>query len=194
MQEIKQEIKNLLVVAGVNGEIELTTPPNPEMGDFSFACFNIAKEWKINPAEAAKKIESGIRNQELGIVEKVQTAGPYVNFYLNAGEVAKLVLKEIEKQKDKYGDNKSGKGKKVLIEYPSNNTHKEFHIAHFRNVCIGNALVHLYEICGYKVYPVNYLNDFGNHVAKCLWGLLKFHKNEKPPANGQKWLEDSYEE
>jgi len=34
--EIKLEIKKLLVSAGVNGEIELTTPPNPDMGDFAF--------------------------------------------------------------------------------------------------------------------------------------------------------------
>ncbi len=194
MQEIKKEIKNLLVVAGVKGEIELTAPPNPGMGDFAFACFNIAKEWKMNPKETADKIKEKIQNKKIKVVSKIEAMGPYVNFYLNAGEVANLVVKKINKQGKKYGNNKSGKGEKVLIEYPSNNTHKEFHIGHFRNVCIGNALVQLYEICGYKVYPVNYLNDFGNHVAKCLWGLLKFHKNEEPPENRQKWLGDIYAE
>ncbi len=194
MNEIKEKIKNLLAVAGVKSNIELTTPPNPEMGDFSFACFNIAKEWKMNPAEAAKTIELRIENHELRIIDRVAAMGPYVNFYLKTTELAKIILSEITKQKDKYGNNKSGKGKKVLIEYPSNNTHKEFHIGHLRNVCIGNTLVRLYQKSGYKVYPVNYLNDFGNHVAKCLWGLLKFHKNEKPPANKQKWLGDIYAE
>ncbi len=194
MQEIKQEIKNLLIAAGVNGDIELTTPPNPEMGDFSFACFNVSKEWKMSPVEAAKKIAASLATPRNDIVERVQVAGPYVNFYLNAGELANLVIKKINKQGKKYGSNALGKGKKVLIEYPSNNTHKEFHIGHFRNVCIGNALVQLYEKNGYKVYPINYLNDFGNHVAKCLWGLLKFHNHEKPPANKQKWLGDIYAE
>ena len=225
-----EEIKKLLTVAGVKGNVELTTPPNPEMGDFAFACFNIAKEWKISPAEAAKKITSVIATRLGGeaipgvgsvnkgivpiskiadpvrygtaslaaprndIVKRIEAMGPYVNFYLKTSELAKSVLGEIYKQKNKYGDSKTGKGKKVMIEYPSNNTHKEFHIGHFRNVCIGNTLVKLYEICGYKVYPVNYLNDFGNHVAKCLWGLLKFHKNEKPPENKQKWLGDIYAE
>lgn len=200
MQEIKKEIKNLLAAAEVKGEIELTTPPNPEMGDFSFACFGIAKEWKIGPKEAADKIKDiilpkgKIQSKKSKMVERVEVAGPYVNFYLHAGEVASLVLKEISKKNRKYGSNVMGKGKKVLIEYPSNNTHKEFHIGHFRNVAIGNTLVQLYEKNGYKVFPVNYLNDFGNHVAKCLWGLLKFHKNEKPPENKQKWLGDIYAE
>jgi arginyl-tRNA synthetase len=191
---IKENIFKLLKSAGVEGEIELTIPPNPEMGDFAFACFGVAKVWQMSPVEAAKSIESRIMNNEVGIVEKVQVMGPYVNFYLNSGKVADVVIKEILKKGKKYGVNNSGKGKKVLIEYPSNNTHKEFHIGHFRNVCMGNALVNLYEQNGYKVYPVNYLNDFGNHVAKCLWGLLKFRKDEKPPTNQQKWLGEIYAE
>src|SRR3989344_3102563 len=196
MQEIKKEIKNLLVAAGVKGEIELTTPPNPEMGDFAFACFGAAKDWGNSPVEAAKNIKSKLEigNWKLEIAERIEAAGPYVNFYLKTPELAKFVWGGIQKQGKKYGADKSGKGKKVLIEYPSNNTHKEFHIGHFRNVCIGNALVRLYEKSGHKVYPVNYLNDFGNHVAKCLWGLNKFHKNEKPPENRQKWLGDIYAE
>ncbi len=194
MQEIKKEIKNLLAVAGVKGEIQLTVPPNSEMGDFAFACFTVSKEWQISPKDAADKIQERIRDKKSKLVAKVETAGPYVNFYLQSGEVANLVVRQINKLRKKYGDNKSGKGKKVMVEYPSNNTHKEFHIGHFRNVAIGNALVQLYEKNGYKVYPVNYLNDFGNHVAKCLWGLNKFHKNEQPPENKQKWLGNIYAE
>ncbi|MBI2038010.1 MAG: arginine--tRNA ligase [Candidatus Magasanikbacteria bacterium] len=194
MEKFLGEIKKVLNKVGVSGEIDLTTPPNPEMGDFAFACFNIAKEWKMSPVEAAKTIEARIKNYELRIIDRVQAMGPYVNFYLKASELAKIVLGEIQKKGKKYGINNSGKGKKVLIEYPSNNTHKEFHIGHLRNVCIGNSLVQLYEQNGYKVYPVNYLNDFGNHVAKCLWGLIKFHKDEKPPANKQKWLGEIYAE
>lgn len=194
MQAIKEEIKKLLAATGVPGVIDLTVPPNPEMGDFALACFGIAKEWKINPKEAAEKIKLTLQDKKSKVIDKVEALGPYVNFYLNAGELANLVIKDIVKKGKKYGDNKSGKDKKVLIEYPSNNTHKEFHIGHFRNVCIGNALVQLYQKSGYKVYPVNYLNDFGNHVAKCLWGLMKFHKGETPPENKQKWLGDIYAE
>ncbi len=194
MQGIKKEIKHLLAVAGVKGEIELTSPPNPEMGDFAFACFNLAKELKISPKDAAEQMAAKIKGEKSRLVERVEAIGPYVNFYLQTGDLAYSVIEKIIKQGEKYGSNEVGKKKKVLIEYPSNNTHKEFHIGHFRNVCIGNTLVQLYQKSGYKVFPVNYLNDFGNHVAKCLWALLKFHKNEKPPANKQKWLGDIYAE
>ena len=192
--DIKQYIHTALQSAGVVGDIELTAPPNPDMGDFAFACFGVAKEWKISPVDAAKKIEASFGNSKSSLINKVQVMGPYVNFYLDAGKAAELVVQDVLKKGKKYGVNNSGKGKKVMIEYPSNNTHKEFHIGHFRNVCIGNALVRLYEQNGYKAYPVNYLNDFGSHVAKCLWGLQKFHASEKMPENKQKWLGDIYAE
>lgn len=193
MEKIISEIRNILYKAGVQSEIELSSPPNAEMGDFAFACFGIAKVWGINPAEAAKKIQLQIVLPH-PLLSQVKVMGPYVNFYLNPGTVANLVVKEIIKKGKKYGSGTLTKSQKILIEYPSNNTHKEFHVGHFRNVCIGNTLAQLYEKNGYKIYPINYLNDFGSHVAKCLWGLQKFHKDEKAPANKQKWLGDIYAE
>lgn len=118
----------------------------------------------------------------------------FLNFNIHNGIFAKLVIEEIEKKGKDYGTNKLGKGKKVMIEYPSQNTHKEFHIGHLRNVGIGNTLVELYKKSGYKVLPVNYINDFGSHVVKCLWGILKFHKDEEPETNKQKWLGQVYAE
>ncbi|KKU27285.1 MAG: Arginine-tRNA ligase [Candidatus Magasanikbacteria bacterium GW2011_GWA2_46_17] len=191
---VELQIIEILKKFGVTGAIELTTPPNPGMGDLAFACFGLAKEWKMSSAAVAVKLKFKIEDLRLKIVERVETDGPYLNFYLNTSEVAKLVIGQIKKEGEKYGSTKIGKGKKVMIEYPSNNTHKEFHIGHFRNVCVGNLLVQLYKKTGHTVYPVNYLNDFGSHVAKCLWGLKKFHLNETSPENKQKWLGQIYAE
>ncbi|NQU99905.1 MAG: hypothetical protein HQ538_04155, partial [Parcubacteria group bacterium] len=44
MKEISEQIIKILQNAGIKGKIELTTPPNSEMGDFAFACFDLAKE------------------------------------------------------------------------------------------------------------------------------------------------------
>lgn len=187
------EIKKLLKQAGVGGEINFSFPPKPEMGDLAFACFDIAKGQGKNPAEVAKAIAGFIKPE--GAIERVAAFGPYVNFFLNAGELAKTVVNEVKKQGAQYGANQSGAGKKVLIEYPSNNTHKELHVGHLRNICLGNALVKIFSANGFKVIPINYLNDFGAHVAKCLWGLQKFHAGETPPRGGeQKWLGQIYAE
>ncbi len=194
LEQIIKDIKKALARAGAPEPIELTIPPNPALGDFAFPCFGLAKEMKKNPAAVAKEIKSKVESRKSKVVERVEALGPYVNFYLNAGQVAKTVTKEVKKEAEEFGSNKSGRGKKILIEYPSNNSHKEFHIGHFRNACIGNTLVQLCQKSGYKVFPVNYLNDFGAHVARCLWGLEKFHGDETPPENKQKWLGDIYAE
>lgn len=172
------EIEKKLRALGVNNEINLTTPPKSEMGDFAFACFEIAKNWQISPVDAAKKIQSDLSFGRDSLVIKAQAFGPYVNFFLDSSKLTKSILSKIKKQNNSFGFNKTGNGKTVLIEYPSNNTHKELHVGHLRNICIGNALVQIFKANGYKVIPVNYLNDFGSHVAKCLWGIKKFYPQE----------------
>ncbi len=193
--ELKKQLAEVLTSAGVPGEIELSIPPNPEMGDFAFGCFVLAKVAGVNPAEMATDLVQKIIVAGLpGIVSEVKVFGPYVNFFLNTGTVAEIVLTGIKKQGATYGQFNYGQGKKVMIEYPSQNTHKEFHIGHLRNVCIGNTLVQLFRAAGFDVSSVNYINDFGTHVVKCLWGIKHFHAGELPPENKQKWLGEVYTE
>lgn len=190
--KIKKEILKLFPVEwGVRTE-DLVAPPDQEMGDLSFPCFELAKKFKKNPAEAVKELESRIMNSGPRIIEKAKAVGPYLNFTLKTDVVAEAVFSEIKKRKNKIGEIDVGKKQRILIEYPSNNTHKEVHVGHLRNVCLGNALVGILTAAGTKVIPVNYINDFGAHVAKCLWGLEKFHSQEKPPENKQRWLGQIY--
>jgi len=190
--EIKKQI-----IAAMPGEWvvkieDLVVPPEKKMGDLCLACFGLAKTLSKNPAEMAKDIASKITSTKL--VQKIEAVGPYVNFFLKVEVLASLVLPEIKKQKDNFGKSHLKKGQKILIEYPSNNTHKEVHVGHLRIMCLGNALANLYEAMGAQVIRVNYINDFGAHVAKCLWGLVNLHRGENSPANKQKWLGQIYAE
>ncbi len=176
IQAIELKLKNLLQKAGVTGEILFSQPPKPEMGDLAFACFDIAKREGKNPVEMAKEIKSAFAKasadkQKLQIVDRVEAFGPYVNFWLNAGEVAELVLDEVNK-KD-FGKGKFGKGKKVMVEFAHPNTHKPVHIGHLRNMITGESLVRIMENFGYKVTRANYQGDVGLHIAKCLWGIFQ---------------------
>lgn len=197
IDQIKQDIKNLLIKSGIPNPPEFSTPPNPDMGDFAMPCFSLAKEQGKKPNEIANSIVDALDKiewEKYELLQDVAAAGPYVNFFLKTSVLSQRVIEQIRQEGKAYGNSTKGAGQKVMIEYPSNNTHKEFHIGHLRNVCIGNTLVELYRRCGYEVVVVNYLNDFGAHVAKCLWGLMKFHQNEQPPENKQKWLGDIYAE
>ncbi len=196
MFKTEQQLMVLLKKIGIKNEINFTVPPKAEMGDLAFACFEIAKLENKNPAEVAKELAEKLisKIKPIKVIEKVVAFGPYINFYFDTGVYAKIILDEIVKKGKNYGVNKNGKNKKVLIEYPSNNTHKELHVGHLRNICLGNALANIFEVNGFKITKVNYLNDFGAHVAKCLWGLKKFHSKDKAPKNRQKWLGEIYAE
>ncbi len=187
------QLKEVLKSVGIENA-EITLSPKPEMGDFAFPVFSLAKEQGRNPSELAEEIFGKLTLAQNPLIDKVAAFGPYVNFFLNTSALAKLVLTEVATKQANFGALSVGAGKSVMIEYPSNNTHKEFHIGHLRNVCIGNTLVQLYRKSGYTVVPVNYLNDFGSHVAKCLWGVLTLYGGNIPDTNRQKWLGDVYAE
>ncbi|MCF6277121.1 MAG: arginine--tRNA ligase [Candidatus Magasanikbacteria bacterium] len=188
LDELKKQLKDLL-----SFEVKLEFPPNKQMGDLAISCFDLAKEQQKNPVEIADDLSQKIKSGNLELIENVESKGPYVNLFLSTNVLAVKILEKIENN-EKYGSNNLGKGKKVLIEYPSQNTHKEFHVGHLRNVCIGNVLVNLYKKSGYNVTPINYINDFGAHVAKCLWGIQFLYNGKEPTENKQEWLGKVYAE
>lgn len=168
---IFEQLKNILKDLGIE-QAEFSLPPKPEMGDLAFPVFAIAKEMKKNPAELAQELAQKIPAQ--GMIEKVQAFGPYVNFFLNAKEVAKIVLKEMGKKQEKFGSHEIGKGKKYVIEFACPNPLKAFHLGHLKNLITGESVVRVFENAGYEVVRVNYQGDVGMHVAKALWGIFDF--------------------
>ncbi len=168
-QKLNEQIIKLLQDAGVSTPIELTTPPNSEMGDLAFVCFGLAKEWKVSPVEVAKKIKKELDSRLRGndIVDRVEVSGPYVNFHLNSPELARILL-----EKKNPSTHKLTQGK-IMVEFAHPNTHKPVHIGHLRNMITGESLVRLLESQGYRVVRANYQGDVGMHIAKCLYGILQ---------------------
>lgn len=154
----------------------IETPPDSKMGDIAFPCFELAKGEGRNPVEIATELAAKIGPTEL--IEKIQSAGPYVNFYFNDEKFTAGVIGDIAKQKKKYGQSDSGSGRKVLIEYAQPNTHKEFHVGHIRNAVLGQAVLNVLKANGYETVGASYIGDIGAHVAKAIWGMEKFHPDE----------------
>jgi len=192
---LENEVLDLLKQAEVIAkEDELEKSPQEEFGDLAFPCFNLAKVKKMNPNEIAKEISNKIEIPKDSFIKKIEVRGPYVNFYYNYSELSKLLLEKIFKEKNNYGSSNVGERKKVMVEFCHANTHKGFHIGHFRNICIGESLSRILEFTGHKVIRVNYQGDIGPHVAKCLWGVLKLYKGKHPEENKGEWLGKVYAE
>ena len=202
LEKIKQNIAKEINKALGNDIVQasdLIFPPNPEFGDLSLPCFGLFKAFgKLpsvpnaprSPVEAASWLVGKIKTNEM--LSSVKTAGPYLNFVLNKNYLAENVIKEIEKKKEKYGENKTGKNKKVMVEYSNANTHKEYHIGHLRNICYGDAVNKILSANGHKSIPVSYINDFGIHVAKTLWAYEEFFKDKTLPENKGYFLGQVY--
>lgn len=156
---------------------EIVATPNAEFGDLAFPCFGLAKGEKRPPHELASELAAKIGPR--GMIRKIQAVGPYVNFTLDSTGFGKRVLQEVLTDGAQFGEHEAT-GKTVMIEYAQPNTHKEVHVGHIRNFVVGQSLINLTRAAGATVIAVSYINDLGNHVAKCLWGFKRFFENEKP--------------
>lgn len=167
----------------------LVEPPNSEMGDLAFGVFQLAKVLKKGPPVIAKEVVAKLAADPL--VAKVEAAGPYVNFKLNAAAVGPLILDGM-RDGSYFKTTLLEKTPKTMIEFCQPNTHKELHVGHMRNACLGDSLVRLMRYAGYSVVSSTFPGDVGTHVAKCLW-YLKFHNTEPEPATQKgEWLGRMY--
>jgi len=147
---------------------ELEIPPNPEMGDYAFPCFSLAKKFRKSPMEIAKDLASKIKPSK--DIEKIQALGAYVNFFIDKSQRAREVLKKILKEKDKYGSKSLGKNKKFLIEHTSINPNASPHLGRARNALLGDSITRILKFQGYKTEVHYFVNDVGKQIALLVLG------------------------
>ncbi|WP_126427678.1 arginine--tRNA ligase [Brevibacillus marinus] len=197
----------------------LETPPNPQLGDLAFPCFQLAKTLRKAPPQIASELAGLVESRYL---DKVEAVGPYVNCFLNRSLVTAEVIRTIAEQGPAYGSRNIGEGRNVPIDLSSPNIAKPFSMGHLRSTVIGNAIANILEKHGYRPVRINHLGDWGTQFGKLivaykLWGdeekvkqepikellalYVKFHEEaEKDPSleeKGREWfkrLEDGDEE
>lgn len=184
LEKIKQNIKdNVASAFSVDlDDFDLDFPPNEDMGDFAFACFDLAKKLKSNPHDISKKLADQYNKGDL--INQVKNIGPYLNIFINDQFIREELL-ELSKYK-KLGTSKLGKNKKILIEFSGPNTNKPQHVGHVRNDCIGAALVNIFKATGHKTIAVNIINDRGIHIVKSMLAWQEFGDGETPQSSGIK--------
>lgn len=167
-------IKNLqttLKKLGVEGvDVDLQPPANLDFGDYSTSiALKLTKVLKKNSLEIAEMIKKELSKSEL--VDQIDIIKPgFINFRISKKY---LIKKAISIYKNEFGfpEYFLGKNKKVMVEFAHPNTHKLFHIGHFRNISTGESIVRILEAVGNKVIRANYQGDVGLHIAKCLYGI-----------------------
>ena len=174
--DFKQEIIRQLKRETRLKEIYLEVPPSPEFGDYAFPCFGLAKELKKNPNEIAQGLVRKIKLN--GVIKRVEAKGPYLNFFVDKDKLIEAILKEIIKNRERYGSKNINK--RALIEHTSINPNASPHVGRARNAIIGDAVTRLLKFQGYKTEVHYYVNDVGKQIAMLVYAA----KNKKISFNG----------
>ena len=197
LEVLSQSISQLMTLDNnikemISRSIEI--PPSLDLGERSSnIAFKLAKNLKKSPKQISEIISLDI-NKNLSkddMIQKVESANGYINFYFNFFIIFKELNKRIKDEKNNYGKNNSGCGKKIVIEHTSINPVKPLHIGNLRNAILGDIISRLYHWNGWKVEVQNLIDDLGRQVATLIWGFLngiQFKLSRDPSENFDVWL------
>ena len=153
-------------------ESVIEIPPDPKLGDYAFPCFTVSKKLKKPPVQVSEFLKGKIKPDAL--IEKIESAGPYLNFFIKTEKIAEKTLQEVFENKEKYGSCKLGNGGNIVIDYSSPNIAKPFGIGHLRSTVIGNSLYRILKFVGYSSVGVNHLGDWGTQFGKLIVAFKKW--------------------
>ena len=182
-EDIVELLKKACLRQGFGGQAagdesvgEVSVPEIAELGHYSTnVALRLAKARGAKPMDLADEIVGKLRAAApAGMFEKIEVATPgFINFWLTK----EAIQKEFEKiiGDEDFGKSDFGQNKKIIVEYSSVNIAKPFHLGHFRNTIIGDALARILKYVGYDVVRWNYLGDWGTQFGKLivayrLWG------------------------
>ncbi|MGC8586769.1 MAG: arginine--tRNA ligase [Candidatus Micrarchaeia archaeon] len=160
-------------------------------GDMSSSiAFRIAHMENIPPHQVAEKIV-GVASP-VQPIEKIEEFNGYINAWLDVASFSKEVIDAVLALKEGYGSSDSGKGEKVIVEFPSVNPNKSWHVGHLRNALLGDTIANLAVAHGSSVERIDYIDDLGLQMAEILWGHINM-KGE-PDKKYDLWLGERYVE
>ncbi len=184
---ISQKMEGVVAVSEVYDF--LVEPPNPDLGDLAFGCFPLAKALKKGPPQIANELK--LKIQPDAVISKVEAVGPYLNISFTPQALGAHLLAPIQAGLH-FKKSLTESTQRTMVEFSQPNTHKELHVGHMRNLCLGDALIRILKYSAYDIVSSTFPGDVGTHVAKCLW-YMKFHNTEAPPATGKgEWLGRMY--
>jgi arginyl-tRNA synthetase len=172
----------------------LTRPPKPELGDFAFPCFPLAKALRRSPAQVAEQLvpaalarfEEAARAGRIPAVAKLAPAGPYLNIHLDAGDLARFICAQVAAGAPPFGAPLPSTGRRTVVEYSGPNTNKPLHLGHTRNNVLGMGMCNILAATGEDVVPVNIVNDRGIHIAKSMVAYRRWGAGRTPESEDVK--------
>lgn len=176
---MKEEIKNLVSESIKNLQKEgrfvdieipgivVEYPKDKQHGDYSTnVSLLIAKIIKKKPLEVANLLADKLISSGSNLFEKVEVAAPgFINFFVSK-EYLQGQIKEILKQKEKFGTLKIGNDQKINVEFISANPTGPLTLGNGRGGFCGDVLANVLIKAGCRVAREYYINDRGEQIIK----------------------------
>jgi len=179
---IRDDIKKLVekAIKGLGFKVPkvlVEEPREKTHGDYATnVAMMIVKEAKKNPMQIAEMIKAKIKSN---IIDKIGIAKPgFINFFISK-EYLQKQAGEILKKKERFGNLKIGKGKKINVEFISANPTGPLTLGNGRGGFCGDILSNVLEKAGYNVCREYYIDDRGKQIEDLKKG---FYKGEKRTA------------
>jgi arginyl-tRNA synthetase len=155
-------------------DILVEYPKEKNHGDYSTnVSLQIAKIIKKKPLDIANILADKLIGAPDSFFEKVEAVAPgFINFFISKDYLQEQV-KEILKQKEKFGTSKIGNGQKTNVEFISANPTGPLTLGNGRGGFCGDVLANVLDKAGYKVTREYYINDRGEQIIKLGHSVLR---------------------
>ncbi len=144
--------------------IVVERPKKQHQGDYSTnVAMVLGKALSSSPRDIGELIRFRLNDEE--IIDAITIDGPgFLNMKINLKFWDSLIV-EIMSKDNLYGEDNSGIGKKVNLEFVSANPTGPLHLGHVRGAVFGDALSRLLQFVGFKVTKEYYVNDGGAQIG-----------------------------
>lgn len=161
----REAIRSVYDIEPDESILVVDTPKDPKLGDYALSvAMKLSRTLRKNPMEIAEPLVAKLY-ELLPDVDTITVARPgFINLRLKKDSLTAVINKVIEAG-DTYGQNESGKGKKILVEWVSANPTGDLHCGHARNAAWGDCMCRLLEASGWDVLREFYVNDAGNQIV-----------------------------
>ena len=170
-QAVEELIEQSVLQSDWIPEISVERTRDAQHGDFaSNLAMMLAKSAKTAPRQLAEAIIAALPDDVS--VEKVEIAGPgFINFFVNPAAQHQIIA-DILRLGPSFGKSEVGAGKKVQVEFVSDNPTGPLHVGHGRGAVYGSVVAELLRAVGYDVANEYYVNDAGRQMdilATSIW-------------------------
>jgi len=161
-------------------KIEVEANLQSSYGDYSSnILFTLSKKSHLSLNDLTRLISPilSLKINEAKFLDNFAIKNGFINFFISRDYLTKTLFQAI-KEGDKFGSNKTGKGKTIIVEYSSPNIAKSFGIGHLRSTIIGQAIYNIYKFSGWKCISDNHIGDWGTQFGKLIYEIKEILKNK----------------